>query len=63
MASTPHSPDHELKVTGFLPPDEQVFFDSVVHGLRSRGWSKLDAEGEALERLERSRAKACGEQQ
>lgn len=38
--------------------DEQQFYESVVHGLRSRGWSRVDAEGEALERVERIRARA-----
>ena len=35
--------------------DDQTFFESVVHALRNRGWSKLDAEAEALDRLERAR--------
>lgn len=41
--------------TKFLPDGEQSFFDSVVHGLRSRGWSRIEAEGEALDRLEAQR--------
>lgn len=41
--------------TKFLPGAEQRFFDSVVHGLRSRGWSRIDAESEALDRLEKQR--------
>jgi hypothetical protein len=41
--------------TGWLPPDEMRFYESVVHGLRSRGWSRIEAEGEALERIERLR--------
>lgn len=32
------------------------FYESVVHGLRSRGWSRIEAEGEALDRLEALRA-------
>lgn len=38
-----------------LPSDEQAFFDNVVHNLRLRGWSKGEAEAEALERVERRR--------
>lgn len=38
-----------------MTPDEQRLFDSVVHGLRSAGWSRLEAEGEALNRVERKR--------
>jgi len=34
---------------------EKTLFDSIVHGLRSRGWSKSDAEDEALEKIERIR--------
>lgn len=30
-------------------------YDSIVHGLRSRGWSREDAEDEALTRIERAR--------
>ena len=36
---------------------ERDFFDSVVHGLRSQGWSRDDAEDEALAKLERWRQK------
>jgi hypothetical protein len=43
----------------FLPPAEQAFYDRVVHGLRSQGWSRLEAEGEALDRIERQRSKAA----
>ena len=35
----------------FLPPDEQRFFDNIVHSLRMRGMEQPDAEGIALERL------------
>jgi hypothetical protein len=38
---------------------EKSYFESVVHGLRMRGWSRIDAEGEALDRIERSRARAA----
>lgn len=38
-----------------MDQDERSFYESVVHGLRSRGWSRIDAEGEALDRLERLR--------
>jgi hypothetical protein len=36
--------------------DERELFESVVHELRSRGWSRVEAEGEALERIEKRRA-------
>lgn len=42
--------------TAFLPEDEQKLFDGVVHSLRSRGWSRMDAEDVALERVEQRRA-------
>jgi hypothetical protein len=42
----------------FLPPDEQRFYDSVVDGLRRQGWSRMDAEGEALDRIEKQREKS-----
>lgn len=35
----------------FLPDDEQRLYDSIVHGLRSQGWSRFDAEGEAIARV------------
>lgn len=41
----------------FLPDNEQSFYDSVVDGLRRQGWSRIDAEDEALERLDRLRAR------
>jgi hypothetical protein len=41
----------------FLPADEQGFYDSIVHGLRSKGWSRIEAESEALDRLEKLREK------
>jgi len=34
---------------------EKELFDSIVHGLRSKGWSKVDAEDEALSKIERLR--------
>lgn len=30
---------------------EKAHYDSVVHNLRSQGWSKQDAEDEALEHI------------
>lgn len=39
----------------FLPPDEQRLFDNVVHGLRMKGWSRTDAESEAIDRVVRRR--------
>lgn len=49
------NPHHVMLLAG----DERRFYDSVVHGLRSRGWSRLEAEGEALDRLEALRARAA----
>lgn len=34
---------------------EQSLYDNIVHGLRAGGWERGDAEGEALERIERLR--------
>lgn len=39
------------------PEEEKRLYDSTVHGLRSRGWSRIEAESEALDRQERRRAK------
>lgn len=38
-------------MTAFLPDDEQKLYDSMVHGLREQGWSKSEAEGEAIARI------------
>jgi hypothetical protein len=38
-----------------MTTEEKTLFDSIVDGLRRQGWSKLDAEGEALDRIERMR--------
>lgn len=46
----------------FLPAEEQGFYDSVVHDLRSRGWTRSEAEGEALDRIEKLRAKKAAAQ-
>lgn len=35
----------------FLPPDEQRFYDSTVDGLRRAGWSRSEAESEAIDRV------------
>lgn len=35
----------------FLPDDEQRLYDGIVHSLRSRGWSRSDAEAEAIDRI------------
>ncbi len=32
--------------------DRQSLFASIVHGLRMRGWSRIEAENEALDRIE-----------
>jgi hypothetical protein len=42
-----------------MSPEETKLFDSIVHGLRSRGWSRFEAEGEALDRIEKHRQKAA----
>lgn len=50
---------NETKVkTNWLPEDEQGFYDTCVHGLRMKGWSRIDAEDEALARIEARRAKS-----
>lgn len=41
----------------WLPENEQRFYDSVVHSLRMKGWSRIDAEDEAMGRLEALRQK------
>jgi hypothetical protein len=41
-----------------VTPEEGKLFDGIVHGLRSRGWSRIEAENVALDRIERNRAKA-----
>lgn len=41
-----------------MTDNERALFDSTVHGLRSRGWSRIEAEGEALDRIERNRRKS-----
>jgi len=41
----------------------ETLYESIVHGLRSKGWTRQDAEDEALERIERNRCKTvltCG---
>lgn len=35
-----------------MDEQERRFYDSLVHGLRAQGWSRIEAEGEALERIE-----------
>lgn len=35
---------------------ERALYDSIVHGLRLQGWSRIDAEGEALGRIVKRRA-------
>lgn len=35
--------------------EERKLYDSIVHGLRSRGWGRAEAMGEALNRIERKR--------
>jgi hypothetical protein len=38
-----------------MSDDEKKLYDSIVHGLRSQGWSKIEAETEALERVVHAR--------
>ena len=40
---------------------ERELYESIVHGLRSQGWSRIDAEGEALERIERNRQRLANQ--
>lgn len=40
-----------------MSEEDRAFYDSVVHGLRSAGWTRSEAEAEALERVERRRAR------
>lgn len=47
--------DHSMK--------ERQLFENIVHGLRSRGWSRIDAENEALDRIQKSRDRAAGDSQ
>lgn len=35
---------------------EADLYESIVHGLRSQGWSRIDAESEALDRIAALRA-------
>lgn len=41
----------------FLPETEQHIFDNTVHSLRLKGWGRGDAEDQALDVIERLRAK------
>lgn len=48
---------------GSIPEDEQARSEeeamraSIVHGLRSKGWSRIEAENEADDRIENLRAR------
>jgi hypothetical protein len=35
----------------WLPENERGFYARCVHGLRMKGWSRMEAEDEALNRL------------
>lgn len=52
---------HEDKAMTSQPPsselDEVALRESIVHGLRMRGWSRIEAESEALDRIERRRVR------
>lgn len=39
-----------------MTQDEQRLYDSIVHGLRQQGWSRFEAEGEALVRVDARRS-------
>lgn len=41
--------------------EHEAFRESVIHGLRTQGWSKSDAEAEAADRVERLRQKEAGQ--
>lgn len=45
-------------VNKFLPDDEQKTYDSTVDGLRRQGWSKSDAEAEAIARIDAARQRS-----
>jgi hypothetical protein len=40
---------------GKVMPDHAKLRESIVHGLRSQGWDRIDAENEADDRIERMR--------
>lgn len=40
---------------------ERKFYDSIVHGLRSQGWDRLEAETEAEGRVIRRRERLAQE--
>ena len=42
-----------------MSEEEVAMFESVVHGLRAQGWSKINAENEALDRIYERRALAA----
>lgn len=46
----------EAEKGGFLG-EYTSLYESMVDGMRRRGWSRIDAEGEALDRIERLRQK------
>ena len=42
-------------MTKFLPNDEQRSYDSMVDGLRRAGWTRSEAEAEAIGRIDERR--------
>jgi len=34
-----------------MTEQQKRLYDSIVHGLRTQGWSKIEAESEALDRV------------
>lgn len=41
-----------------MTEEEKYLYENIVHGLRSRGWSRIEAEDAALERIEVLREEA-----
>ena len=39
-----------------MDEEEEKLFESVVHSLRNKGWSRIDAEGKALDTVAEHRA-------
>lgn len=35
--------------------EEKKLYDSIVHSLRSKGWSRIEAEGEAISMIDKKR--------
>lgn len=46
---------------GHTPGADSKLREQIIHDLRMQGWSRIDAETEAEDRIERLRDKARGE--